>query len=143
MGLVTEFEVVPKDTYDADETGFVMGNIQSQRVLNIIRHPRSRTITRAKRRALLASWHSSSILIRLAYALSISITNVLIRNQTTEDESLRCNLLSTNGIKKLNCLVQRPKKVTAGTGFEPAALLYPEVGTDKKDVSSYTTQTVM
>jgi len=50
LDLVTEFEVVPNDTYDADETGFVMGNIQSQRVLNIIRHPRSRTITRAKRR---------------------------------------------------------------------------------------------
>lgn len=39
--LVAEFEVIPKNTYDFDETGFVMGNIQSQRVLDVIWHPRN------------------------------------------------------------------------------------------------------
>jgi len=34
--LVVKFEVLPMNTYDFDETGFVMGNIQSQRVLNVI-----------------------------------------------------------------------------------------------------------
>ena len=38
--MVIEFEIKPKNTYDVDEPGFVMGNIQSRRVLNIIRHPR-------------------------------------------------------------------------------------------------------
>lgn len=45
--LVVEFEVAPKDTYDLDETGFVMGNVQSQRVLDLIRHPRN---TKSRRR---------------------------------------------------------------------------------------------
>ena len=31
--------MLPKDTYDVDETGFVMGNSQSRRVIEIIRHP--------------------------------------------------------------------------------------------------------
>ena len=38
--VVIEFEVKPQNTYDVDETGFVMGNTRSQRVLNIFRHPR-------------------------------------------------------------------------------------------------------
>ena len=35
-----EIEALPKDTYDMDETGFIMGNAQSGRVLDIIQHSR-------------------------------------------------------------------------------------------------------
>lgn len=35
--------MLPKDTYDVDETGFVMGNSQSRRVIEIIRHPRDQS----------------------------------------------------------------------------------------------------
>ena len=38
---MVEHEVKPQNTYDVDETGFVMANTQSRRVLEIIRHPRS------------------------------------------------------------------------------------------------------
>jgi len=39
--MVIEHEVKPRNTYDVDETGFVMGNTQSRQVLEAIRHPRS------------------------------------------------------------------------------------------------------
>jgi len=38
---VVGHEVKPQNTYDFNETGFVMGNIQSQLVFVIIGHPRS------------------------------------------------------------------------------------------------------
>lgn len=40
LDLVVEFEITPENTYNMDETGFVMGNAQSRRIIDIVRHPR-------------------------------------------------------------------------------------------------------
>ena len=40
MALITEHNIEAENTYDTDETGFVMGHTQSRRVIEIIRHPR-------------------------------------------------------------------------------------------------------
>ena len=41
LDLVVEFEITPENTYNMDETGFVMGNAQSRRIIDIVRHPRN------------------------------------------------------------------------------------------------------
>jgi len=47
-------------------------------------------------------------------SVNISATNLLIENQTTGDDSLRCNLLSINGIKKFNYFTSVAEIIATG-----------------------------